>query len=158
MYLAEFIKTHRDQILEQWEKFADLVSGVSPLPKWVLRDHAGSIIEVMAQQLARSAAHTYALTSTSEVMTGPVEVVTDTHVKIRIGSGFDLAQIVAEYCALRTSVVGLWREHEPSSFNAGAAEITKFDEIVDAHIMASVSHYKDHESKYRDRFLGILGH
>lgn len=158
MRLAEFIRADRDQILQQWEKFAELISGTAPLPRWVLRDHAASIIELMAQQLAAPPARTYALSSTSETVEGPVEAVTAAHVKVRIGSGFDLAQIVSEYCALRRCAIGLWRDKEPSSFDQGAAELTEFDEIVDAHIMAAVSHYKDHESKYRDRFLGILGH
>lgn len=158
MLLAEFITAHRDQILQQWEKFAQLISGFAPLPRWILRDHAGTIIDLMARQLANPpAAPTYSLSRTAETAS-PVEDVTAAHVNIRIASGFDLAQIVSEYCVLRACVVGLWREHAPDSFATGAAELTTFNEIVDSHIRAAVAYYKDHESKYRDRFLGILGH
>ena len=47
---------------------------------------------------------------------------------------------------------------DPSSFNSGAAEISRFAEIVEERIIAAVALYKEREAQYRDRFLGILGH
>jgi len=48
--------------------------------------------------------------------------------------------------------------HDPSGFEAGAAEVARFSEIVDENIMAAVVDFKERESQYRDRFIGILGH
>src|SRR5258708_37334157 len=38
------------------------------------------------------------------------------HVGLRIESGFDLVQIIAEYHALRACVLRLWRTDDPESF------------------------------------------
>jgi signal transduction histidine kinase len=154
MGLAGFIRDHRDHILRQWETFARRIAG--SLPRWILRDHAAAIIELIAQQMANSSPPYW--DSTAASVGDSIEHLAAAHVKLRIDSGFDLAQIVSEYCSLRACIVGLWREHDAEDFNRGAAEITRFDELVDAHITAAVSYYKEQESRYRDRFLGILGH
>ncbi|MBV8452495.1 MAG: sensor histidine kinase [Deltaproteobacteria bacterium] len=156
MLLVEFIKNHKDNILRQWETFAEQIAG--SLPRWILRDHAAAIIELIAQQMANSSPPTRQLSSTAAAVGDPIEYLVAAHVKLRIDSGFDLAQIVSEYCTLRACAIGLWREHDEGGFNAGAAEISRFAELVDEHITAAVSFYKEQESNYRDRFLGILGH
>jgi signal transduction histidine kinase len=89
---------------------------------------------------------------------GSIEHVTAAHVNLRIESGFDLVQIMAEYRALRACVLRLWRERDPDSFHLGAEEITKFTEAVDQAVAGTVPIYEQREAQYRDRFLGILGH
>jgi signal transduction histidine kinase len=157
MHLARFIREESSQILQQWEKFTQKISA-NPLPKWILRDHAAQIVDLIAQQLSVRTDVSAAASEAAQTTEDSLEYLAGAHVRIRIDSGFDLAQIVSEYCALRSCVLSLWREHEPDKFEAGALEITRFDEIVDACITAAVAYYKDHESQYRDRFLGILGH
>jgi hypothetical protein len=44
MRLSEFIGVKNDHILREWEDFARKVTGELPLPRWLLRDHAASII------------------------------------------------------------------------------------------------------------------
>jgi signal transduction histidine kinase len=54
--------------------------------------------------------------------------------------------------------VRLWQEQAAADFKVGAPEIVRFNGIIDEHITAAVISYKDEESQYRDRFLGMLGH
>jgi signal transduction histidine kinase len=69
-----------------------------------------------------------------------------------------LVQIIAEYRALRSCVLRLWRTDDPESFAGGAAEIVRFAEAVDQNIGEAIPYYQEREIQYRDRFLGILGH
>src|SRR5215475_8806982 len=158
MKLAEFIRSNSDQILQEWEDFAEKISDVA-LPRWLLRDHAAAIIKLIADRMEAPALPVeQRLEAAVEGGPGPVQNVTAAHVKIRINSGFDLAQITAEYCVLRACVSRLWRLKDPSGFEAGAAEITRLAELVDENVTAAVVDYKEREGQYRDRFIGILGH
>lgn len=158
MTLAEFIRINRDRILREWEDFASKISDAA-LPRWILRDHAPSILKFIADRMEASAPPVeQRLVAAIEGEPSPTQSVTAAHVKIRIDSGFDLAQIAAEYCVLRARVVHLWQILDPSGFEVGAAEVARFSEIVDENITAAVVEYKERESQYRDRFIGILGH
>jgi len=159
MRLSEFIKFNADQILSEWEEFAKSISRDASLPRWILRDHAAAIIKLIVEEMDNSPPLTgQELACASEGAPGPLQHVAAAHVRLRIDSGFDLAQIIDEYCALRACVLRLWRERDPESFNIGASEITRFAQVIDENVMAAVSYYKERESQYRDRFLGILGH
>ena len=67
-------------------------------------------------------------------------------------------QIMAEYRALRSCVLRMWRQSYPDSFEGDAAEIIRFAEAIDQNVAEVVPYYQERENQYRDRFLGILGH
>ena len=158
MSLAEFVRVNTEQIILEWEQFARKISDAT-LPRWILRDHAPAILKFVAERMeVPTPPVEQRLAAAADGESSPVHYVTAAHVKVRIDSGFDLAQIVAEYCVLRACVLRLWREHDPNHFEVGAAEISRFAEVVDEHITAAVAHYKEREGQYRDRFLGMLGH
>jgi signal transduction histidine kinase len=158
MSLAEFIKNNNERILQEWEQFAGKISG-SALPRWILRDHGTAILKSIAERMETPSPPVQErLVAAAEGEASSVQYVTAAHVKLRIDSGFDLAQIIAEYVVLRACVVRLWREGEASDFKTGAAELTRFAEVVDENSTAAVVQYKERETEYRDRFIGILGH
>jgi hypothetical protein len=88
---------------------------------------------------------------------GPIERTAAVHVSLRIESGFELVQIMAEYRALRSCVLRMWRQSYPDSFEGGAAEITRFAEAIDQNVAEVVPYYQERENQYRDRFLGFWG-
>lgn len=160
MSLAGFVRVNLEQIVREWERFAARLSD-APLPKWMLRDHAGAIVEFIAGRMGTpNGPIEQRIVAASEGNGSPAHYIASAHVKVRIDSGFDLAQIVAEYSALRASVTRLWRERDGENFasSGAAAELAKFDEIVDECVMATVADYKQREAQYRDRFIGMLGH
>lgn len=158
MSLAEFIKDNSERILQEWEHFARRMSG-SALPRWILRDHGAAIVKSIAERMETPSPPVQErLAAAAEGEASPVQYVTAAHVKLRIDSGFDLAQIIAEYGVLRACVVRLWRESNANDFKFGAAELTRFAEIVDENSTAAVVQYKERENQYRDRFIAILGH
>src|SRR5712675_2948992 len=86
--------------------------------------------------------------SKGEQPSGPIEHAAAVHVSLRIESGFDLVQIMAEYRALRSCVLRLWRETDPDGFVQGAVEITRFGEAVDRAVAETVPAYEQRDARY----------
>lgn len=159
MRLSEFIGTQAERILREWEDFAKTLSVGAALPRWALRAHAGSILRSIAEDIERPELPIEREAKLKgEAVPGPIEHMAAVHVDLRIESGFDLLQIMAEYRALRSSVLRLWRAMDPEGFARGGEEITRFTEAIDQGVAESVSIYEQREARYRDRFLGMLGH
>ena len=159
MRLSEFIRANVDQIVHEWEEFAKTLSAGTALPRWLLRDHAPAIVKYIADDMdVPQAPAEEEAKSKGEQPSGPIKHVATVHVSLRVESGFDLVQIMAEYRALRSCVLRMWRQSYPDSFAGGAAEITRFAEAIDQNVAEAVPYYQERETQYRDRFLGILGH
>ena len=159
MHLSEFIKVNSERIILEWEEFAKSLTKGVDLSRWMLRDHAASIIKCIAENMEQpQAASEEIAKAQGEGKNGPIDRIAAVHVDLRIESGFDLVQIIAEYRALRSCVPRLWRISYPDSFTAGAAEIVRFCEAIDQNIAEAIPHYQEQELHYRDRFLGMLGH
>ena len=143
--------------LESAAEASDLANRISDahLPRWAVRDHAPLIVRFIAERMeATSPPVEQRLVAAIEGEPSPTRDLTAAHVQIRI----DLAHIAAEYCVLRARVAHLWQMLDPSGFAVGAEEVARFSEIVDENITAAVVDFKEWESQYRDRFIGILGH
>ena len=72
--------------------------------------------------------------------------------------GFDLRQLVAEFRALRATVLRLWIKHKRYGDEQGAYEISRFNEAIDEALAESVESYSGELARSRDTFLAILGH
>jgi signal transduction histidine kinase len=82
----------------------------------------------------------------------------ESHAIERLGSGFDLIEVVSEYRALRASVLRLWHESEPSPAERDVEELTRFNESIDQSVAKAVSSYTKRVDQARDLFLAILSH
>ena len=76
----------------------------------------------------------------------------------RVGSGFHITELVAEYRALRASVLRLWRESFPQPDLNDIDDITRFNESMDQSLSRAVSCYNKRVEQSRQMFLAILGH
>jgi signal transduction histidine kinase len=153
MRISEFIRTEGERILREWEEMVKARRPEAQLPRWVLRAPAAAILRSLADTLDSSP-----LTQQANSSQGTQHVAA-VHVDLRIESGFDLAQIIGEYSALRACMLRLWRATDPQAFTPkGAAEIGRLTEAIDEVVSQTVHVYEQREAKYRDRFLGMLGH
>ncbi len=59
----------------------------------------------------------------------------------RVDAGFNLAALVAEYRALRASVLELWRASQPNPDLRDLADVTRFNESIDQSLAESVESY-----------------
>lgn len=158
--LADYIEHHAETIIEHAITFAESVDVGRPLDEVALRDHLPEIIgaivadlrtpQTRGEEIAKSEGRAPATDESARSAAA-------THALHRARSGYSISDLVSEYRALRASVLRLWAgaaHPEP----AAPAEITRFNEAIDEAIAESVSHYADEVERWRNIFLGVLGH
>jgi hypothetical protein len=95
-----------------------------------LRDHARQILEAVAKDLTspqtRAAQAEKSKGRAPEVMGAP-ETAAQTHAVLRARSGFNINQLVAEYRALRASVLRLWIDTSPTN-ESGVEDVIRFND------------------------------
>ena len=161
MRLAEFILHHMEAILAEWETFAaTLLPAAAGLDSLALRDHAQSILEAIAKDLNTSQtreAQSEKSKGRAPKVEGAPETAAQTHAVLRARSGFDINQLVAEYRALRASVLHLWIDFSPLD-KTGIEDMIRFNEAIDQAVAESVGHFHRTVEQYRNLLLGMLGH
>jgi signal transduction histidine kinase len=80
------------------------------------------------------------------------------HAVGRVGSGFNLMEVIAEYRALRASVIRLWRESNPDPDARDLEDLTRFNESIDQSLTKAAGSYTNRVDQSREMFLAILGH
>jgi signal transduction histidine kinase len=76
---------------------------------------------------------------------------------MRARGGFDINQLVAEYRALRASVLRLWMDAGPLD-RSGVEDIIRFNEAIDQAVAESVGYFHAQVERARNLLLGMLGH
>ena len=71
----------------------------------------------------------------------------------RVASGFDLWAVIAEYRALRASVLRLWRESGPSPDLRDVDDLTRFNESIDQSLTHAVRSYVQKVERDREALL-----
>ncbi|WP_144107121.1 sensor histidine kinase [Paraburkholderia sp. BCC1886] len=161
MRLADFIRHDMEAILADWEKFArTLLPAAANLRSSALRDHAQQILEAVANDLWTSqSAEAELAKSTGQMPTlaGAPETAAQTHAILRARGGFDITQLVAEYRALRASVLRLWLAAcQPGAPDQG--DIIRFNEAIDQAVAESVGYFSAQVDQARNLLIGMLGH
>lgn len=161
MRLAEFIETNTEEILSAWEAFArTLMPAAGVLDAAALRDHAEQILITVARDLGTSQSRSeQAAKSRGEAprSSQDPETAAETHAVLRATSGFTMQQMVAEYRALRASVLRLWEDaYEPGPDTL--RDVTRFNEAIDQAVAESVNFFTLEAERARNVFLGVLGH
>lgn len=155
LLLAEFIHTKRAEIVKEWETFARSVSppGRSMTVR-ELRDHADEILTaIVADMGVAQSAGSQAAKSKGHGDAGPLQEIGKIHAELRIDNGFKLAHMVAEYRALRASVLRLWENQ-----GSDPVGVTRFNEAIDEALTVAVTSFADTTDEFRDEALGVLGH
>ena len=162
MRLADFILANREPILVEWEAFARTCAPASgTMDVKALRDHAGEMLSVIARDLATPQGRF----EQSEKSKGharpedsPAATAAEEHGAGRAESGFTVEQMVAEYRALRASVIRLWTKAKGELTPADVEDLTRFNEAIDQSLAESVSRYNQDVEQEKEMFLAILGH
>ena len=161
MRLAEFILHDMEAIMAEWEAFAaTLLPGAAGMTPLALRDHAQQILEAVAKDLTTpqtQEAQWEKSKGRAPMMPGAPDTVAQTHAVLRARGGFDITQLVAEYRALRASVLRLWIEASPLD-EPGTEDVIRFNEAIDQAVAESVGHFHAQVERARNLLLGMLGH
>lgn len=161
MNLSTFINRHMEQILAEWEEFATTFGAATDkMSSLELRDHAKQILEFVATDILQeqSSDQTDAKSHGQQPATTSDDSASIIHGRLRYASGFTLLQLIAEYRALRASVLKLWKDHGAAALVDNAEDIMRFNEAIDQSLAAAAVAYSDRLNETRDVFLAILGH
>ncbi len=162
MRLADFILANREPILVEWEAFARTCRPAGGTMDVVaLRDHASEMLTVIAADLSTAQdAHAQAAKSRGETPTEDPDAATaaGAHGAARAGSGFTIAQMIAEYRALRASVIRLWTQAQGQLASADVEDLMRFNEAIDQSLAESVDQFDANLEQAKETFLAILAH
>jgi signal transduction histidine kinase len=156
MKLSKFIQGNHKTIVDEWETFArSLVPAAGGMSKTGLRDHAEQILDAIVVDLDTP----QALSEQSEKSKGRgeehmMEAVGLTHAALRIDDGFTLKQLVAEYRALRASILRLFAK----AGGVDMLQVTRFNESIDEALVEATDRYMIMMNRTRDQFIAVLGH
>ncbi len=159
--LSAFIRENIEPILAEWEAFARTLPLGGPMDVAALRDHASEMLRVIAEDLDRpQTAQQQAEKSRgeSDAEAGAVATAAQQHGAGRAESGFTIGQMVAEFRALRASVMRLWCDTYPDSATSDLEDLIRFNEAIDQAISESITRYDADVGQSKERFLAILGH
>ncbi|HET9438978.1 MAG TPA: sensor histidine kinase [Longimicrobiales bacterium] len=162
MRLHEFIIANREAILTEWEAFARTVSEASgTMDVTALRDHASQMLSVIVADLTTyqgKQVQTEKSKGNAPEEDSPETTAAEEHGAGRAKSGFTVAQMVAEYRALRASVLRLWTKHQGELKPAEIEDLTRFNEAIDQSLAESLAEFEENVENAKEMFLAILGH
>ena len=162
MRLADFILENRAAILAEWQAFAKSCGPASTsMGIAALSDHANEMLTVIAEDLktpqgAREQSEKSMGRAPS--MGTDVRTAAEKHGTGRAESGFTMDQMVAEYRALRASVIRLWSEKRGEATRVDLDDLTRFNEAIDQSLAESITRFTQDLDKSKEMFLAILGH
>lgn len=161
MRLADFIRSDMENILADWEAFAAAqLPSTASMGALELRDHAEAILKAVAKDIAQpQTPDEQAAKSKGQTpkLSGAAETAAQTHGLLRSRSGFDVNQMIAEYRALRASVLRRWAAAGgPAALDV--QDVIRFNEAIDQAIAESIARFTLQTEQARNFFLGMLGH
>lgn len=163
MRLSEFILANRSSIIAEWEAFALTCTPASGSMNITgLADHASDMLTVIAKDLdtpqdERERAEKSKGNAPIDDSSG--DTAAEEHGAGRAESGFTVEQMVAEFRALRASVIRLWiKERQGNLAPEDIEEMTRFNEAIDQALAESVVRYTQDVDSSKEMFLAMLGH
>jgi len=162
MRLSSFIRGNLDAILADWVAFArDQLPAAASMNEAALLDHGRLIVEEIAADMGRPQGDDERQAKSegnSSTASASSRVPSRSHARERERHGFRVEQMVAEYRALRATVLRLWTAASSSVQVEDLEDVTRFNEAVDQAIAESLQVFVIEVDRARDLFLGMLGH
>jgi signal transduction histidine kinase len=159
--LSRFIRDHTEEILTEWEAFARSLPIGATLDVVALRDHAKAMLDVIVRDLEQpqtSRQQAAKAKGSSDADERTERTAATEHGSGRAQSGFTVNQMVAEFRALRASVLRLWGKQPGPKGETEFEEMVRFNEAIDQAIAESLARYTQDLDNSKERFLAILGH
>jgi signal transduction histidine kinase len=159
MKMSFFINENMEAILADWESFArTLLPAATGMTELALRDHAKQILKEAAIRIERQQSPQQASDKSKGLALDDTESAASVHGALRQESGFTMTQMVAEYRALRASVLRLWLPHLKEVTETTTSDMLRFNEAIDQAVAESTARFTEKTTRARDTFLAILGH
>jgi signal transduction histidine kinase len=154
--LSAFIQGNHREIIGEFSAFArTLMPPDSLMTDQELRDHSEELLLAIAEDLdTEQSSKEQSQKSRGHGSAKIMGVSGRLHADGRLHHGFTLVQVLAEFRALRASVLRLYQ----LSGEADLAGVRRFNEAIDEALTESMTRYSAQTNLYRDQFVGILSH
>lgn len=159
MKLSAFILSNLECILQEWEEFASTMEPLANANKKELRDHAAAVLKVVAVDLDTPQAEHESIAKSKGL--GPQaadDTAAEIHAADRVAAGFTGEQVMAEFRALRSSVLRLWAAQVDITTADDIQDMIRFNEAIDQAQTESMARYAKMLREAQHLFLAILGH
>ncbi|WP_433928172.1 ATP-binding protein [Sorangium cellulosum] len=130
--LSDFIRRHRDAILEAWKQRAHALSPTRSPSDRMLTDDIPSVLAHVAEVAGGAGAGA----EVDQKLRG----IPGHHALNRLAQGYDLADVVKEYAALRAVIIELW---EREGGGDGGSELIRLNGAIDDAIAGAVTRYQE---------------
>jgi signal transduction histidine kinase len=154
MMLSGFIRDHEEAIIVEFAVFAKTLMppGASEAE---LRDHAKALLTAIVDDMGTAqTGKEQSLKSKGHGSAHTMRASGKLHADDRIQHGFTFQAVLAEFRALRATVLRLYEE----SGAADLTEVRRFNEALDEGLVESMQQFAEKTDLLRDQFIGILGH
>jgi len=161
MDLSTYIEKEIEAIVSEWARQASRLAGEgNALTEIELRNTGIGMLSSFAidMRTAQGGAG-QAAKSRGQLADAPsaVKDVAQEHAEYRLSQGFSLDDIIAEYRALRATVLRLWQTTNPSGSHA-IQQMIRFNEAVDEALTEAAREHQKRTEKVRNLLSGILAH
>lgn len=162
MTLSDFIEREIEAIVDEWSAFAKTsLPPARELSPEELRDHAELLLRHAASDMRtpQSGGEQHEKSRGNRPGNAPeLTRMARADAEQRFRQGFSLNEMLAEYRALRASVVRRWTAEIKSPGPDAMQELIRFNEAMDQAIGEAVAWYVERVEESRNLMLGVLGH
>lgn len=154
--LSDFIERHHGEIIGEFSTFArTLTDGRSDMSESDFRDHAKEMLSAIVQDMTtEQSVDEQSAKSRGQGVAHLMMASGRLHADGRIHHAFSPAQVLAEFRALRASVLRLYE----LTGRTDLAGVRRFNEAVDEALTESITVHAAKTDLYRDQFIGVLSH
>lgn len=156
MSMSTFIRANREQIMREFAVFArTLMPPGAEMTELELRDHSDELLtaivtDILTTQTSDEQGHKSQGRGSARAMVVSGRL----HADDRIQHGFSFRAVLAEFRALRATVLRLYEASGPSD----ATDICRFNEAIDEALTESMERFAVRTDLFRDQFIGMLSH
>jgi signal transduction histidine kinase len=158
--LSDFIEANIEPILGEWVAFAQKQSGADGMDITALRDHAADMLRTIATDLRtpQSSDERFIKSQGEALSVAGETTAAESHGVGRASSGFSVSEMMAEFRALRASVLHLWTQSRVTLSGHDVLDLMRFNEAIDQALAESVAQYTGTVDQSQAMFVAILGH
>ncbi|WP_179283470.1 sensor histidine kinase [Bordetella genomosp. 9] len=157
MRLDAFIEAEMQAIVEEAVAFARTIASLTEEDEAEVRNHIPKILENIARDLRTAQSEAASIAKSRGEAAARLGTDADIHGLQRAKIGLSIAQVLAEYRALRSSVLRLWLE-KCTPDEDSIRDVGRFNEAIDEAISESVRAFVTETENRRQLFLAALGH
>ena len=140
MRLYTFIQSHLDEILNEWDKFAETLFP-KEMPRYLLRDHAREMLTELMADMKTTQSPQAQFEESKEVASPfhPSDSAASVHGIMRQNEGFSVPELAAEFRSLRAVILRMWLPKIDDLSEEVVADVVKFNEAIDDALTESIA-------------------